>query len=289
MRPPLRGRNAFLPIGLLVAMTIALIVTFGVSALTPDDHDKPWWDLATTVLGNGESQRALFYSAIAAFVLATALAVGQGILTLGDALSSAARSAYSLLFAVIILILAWGIGNICADLGTAQYLTAAIHGSFSPWLLPVIMFAVSSLVSFSTGTSYGTMAILLPNIVVLAHSMGQELPELGGTGLMILTIGAVLEGSIFGDHCSPISDTTVLSSVATASDHLHHVRTQAPYAVCVMLIAMFCGYVPAALFGLGVWPLTWALGIGAIVAVLFLAGRHPSPNTHAGGVERAPD
>jgi Na+/H+ antiporter NhaC len=227
------------------------------------------------ILGNGESQRALFWGALSALALATLLAVGQRILSLGDALRSAANSAKSLVFAVVILVLAWSIGQICKDLGTAQFLTAAFLGSFSPWLLPVVLFLLSSLVSFSTGTSYGTMAILLPNVVVLAHTMGSGIPELGGTALMILTIGAVLEGSIFGDHCSPISDTTVLSSVATGSDHLHHVRTQAPYAVMVMGVAVLCGYIPAAVFGPAAWPLCWLGGILALLVLLFTVGRRP--------------
>jgi Na+/H+ antiporter NhaC len=96
---------------------------------------------------------------------------------------------------------------------------------------------------------------------------------------MILTIGAVLEGSIFGDHCSPISDTTVLSSVSTGCDHLHHVRTQAPYAVAVMVIATVCGYLPAALLGPSYWPLSWGLGLAAILGMLLFVGRDPRSGT----------
>ena len=140
------------------------------------------------------------------------------------------------------------------------------------------MFLLASLVAFSTGTSYGTMAILLPNVVVLAHTMGES-SAIGGTALMILTIGAVLEGSIFGDHCSPISDTTVLSSVATASDHLHHVRTQAPYAVFTMVLAMVCGYLPMTLMSPQWWPLSWAVAAGAMVVWLLVVGKNPSHDT----------
>jgi len=272
---PIRGLNALLPLLLLVLGTIALIFVFGWSGLSDADRALPLWQQVPRILGNGESQRALLFASAGAFVLATALAVGQRILTLGDALLSALRSAHSLFFAVVILILAWAIGAVCADLGTAQYLTASFHGAFEPWLLPVGLFAISCLVAFSTGTSYGTMAILLPNVVVLAHTMGESDPDLGGPVLMMLTIGAVLEGSIFGDHCSPISDTTVLSSVATGSDHLHHVRTQAPYAVAVMLITIVCAYVPVALLGPGTWPLAWAAGCAALIALLLTVGRNP--------------
>jgi len=120
------------------------------------------------------------------------------------------------------------------------------------------------------------MAILLPNVVVLSHTLGTTDPSIGGTALMILTIGAVLEGSIFGDHCSPISDTTVLSSVATASDHLHHVKTQAPYAVLTMVVAMLCGYLPMTLFGREWWPAAWGAAIAVITIWLLVVGRNPT-------------
>ncbi|MEY2980042.1 MAG: Na+/H+ antiporter NhaC family protein [Planctomycetota bacterium] len=275
---PLLGRNAFLPILLLVSATVFLVFRQGTATLAAEDPGAlslPLLERIPKILGGGESQRALFYASIGACALAMLLAIGQRILTVGDAVQSAVRSAKSLGFAIIILVLAWSIGAVCKDLGTAQFLTAAFHGSFQPWLLPIVLFITSALVAFSTGTSYGTMAILLPNVVVLAHVMGSEVPELGGVGLMILTIGAVLEGSIFGDHCSPISDTTVLSSVSTGCDHLHHVRTQAPYAVAVMAIATVCGYLPAALLGPSYWPLSWLLGLAAIVGLLLIVGRDP--------------
>jgi Na+/H+ antiporter NhaC len=276
---PRRGRNALLPILLLIGATVTLVFVQGTAALRADDPaalELPLLERIPRILGGGESQRALFHGSVAALLLAVLLAVGQRILSLGEALQSALRSAQSLFFAIVILVLAWSIGAVCKDLGTAQFLTAAFHGSFEPWLLPIVMFVTSSLVAFSTGTSYGTMAILLPNVVVLAHSMGAASPELGSVGLMILTIGAVLEGSIFGDHCSPISDTTVLSSVSTGCDHLHHVRTQAPYALLVMGVATVCGYLPVALLGPGYWPLAWTAGIGAIVLWLRVFGRDPS-------------
>ena len=228
------------------------------------------------MLAETDSARALFWASLVALFVAAVLALGQRILSLQTTLLSALRSAHSLLFAIIILILAWAIGHTCADLGTADFLTATLQQNISPWLLPALMFVLSALVAFSTGTSYGTMAILLPNVVVLSHSLGAASDIVTGPGLMILTIGAVLEGSIFGDHCSPISDTTVLSSVATGSDHLHHVRTQAPYAVLVMVVALLCGYLPTAWFGPQVWPWCAAAGIAVLLGWLFVVGRNPA-------------
>jgi Na+/H+ antiporter NhaC len=282
---PQRGINALLPIMVLITATIALIYRNGSAALSADEATLPLFERIPKILGNGESQRALFHAAILAFVVACVMALAQRILGLVDVLLAALRAAQSLIFAVVILVLAWTIGEVCkSDLGTASFLTAAFHGSFSPVILPLLMFLTSALVAFSTGTSYGTMAILLPNVVVLAHTMGSTVPELGGPALMILTIGAVLEGSIFGDHCSPISDTTVLSSVACGSDHLHHVRTQAPYAILGFLAAAFAGYLPAVWFGPSIWPICWVLGFLMMAAVLWFFGKDPgrvAPSTGA--------
>jgi len=131
-----------------------------------------------------------------------------------------------------------------------------------PLALPVILFVLSGAIAFATGSSWSTMSILLPLVVGLSFALGERYGaahpgEMDGYMLMVLSIGAVLEGSIFGDHCSPISDTTVLSSVASASDHIDHVRTQAPYALLTMVVAIAAGYLPAAAFGLHpVWSLT---------------------------------
>jgi len=103
------------------------------------------------------------------------------------------------------------------------------------------------IIAFSTGTSWGTMAILMPLAIPLAH-------ELGGADMHLIyaTLGSVLTGSIFGDHCSPISDTTILSSMASASDHIDHVKTQMPYALTTAAVAAAVGYIPAG-FGLSPW------------------------------------
>jgi Na+/H+ antiporter NhaC len=114
------------------------------------------------------------------------------------------------------------------------------------------------------------MSILLPNTVILAVKIG-ETSELGALPMLVISIGAVLEGSIFGDHCSPISDTTILSSVSAASDHLDHVKTQAPYAMVTMSIAIGIGYIPAAMgFPPGISIL---LGLGLLAGFLLVLGK----------------
>jgi Na+/H+ antiporter NhaC len=125
------------------------------------------------------------------------------------------------------------------------------------------------------------MAILLPNVVALAASVG-EAEGLGALPMVVLCIGAVLEGSIFGDHCSPISDTTVLSSVSSASDHVDHVRTQAPYALTTGLLAICVGYIPTVALDWWSSPMAIGTGVSAMLVILFVFGRvAPDPPTEA--------
>ena len=193
-------------------------------------------------------------------------------LPIGDIRRSALSSVKALFFAVLILFQAWMIGKVCADLKTADYLVALLSGSVGPTMLPVLLFVAACLVAFATGSSWSTMSILLPNVVALAATVGDH-AGMGALAMVVLCIGAVLEGSIFGDHCSPISDTTVLSSVSSASDHVDHVRTQAPYALCTAALAIVVGYIPTA--ALDWWTPIYSLatGFGAIVLLLFVVGR----------------
>ena len=140
----------------------------------------------------------------------------------------------------------------------------------------ILLGGAACVVAFATGTAWGTMSILLPNVVALAAAVGEE-HMVGSSGMVLICIGAVLEGSIFGDHCSPISDTTVLSSVATASDHLDHVQTQAPYALSVAAIAVLAGYLPTLLLPFWSLPLALTAGIGAMLVLLFGLGRRRVP------------
>jgi Na+/H+ antiporter NhaC len=130
----------------------------------------------------------------------------------------------------------------------------------------------AAVISFATGTSWATMAILIPLVIPLAVSMGGGIGFTGEVHYTVLlgTISSVLAGAIFGDHCSPISDTTVLSSMASASDHVDHVRTQLPYALVVAFVGMLCGDIPTA-YGMP-WIISYALGIVVLFAILRFLG-----------------
>ena len=227
------------------------------------------------VIGAGSGTLPLVAGSTAGLWVAMAIAHAKGMRPFGEILRAAWTSLRSLSLAIAILYLAWMIGDACRDLSTATYLTGLLGDRVSPFLLPGLLFILASIVSFSTGSSWSTMSILLPLVVGLAFTLGESIPALGGHFLMILSIGAVLEGSIFGDHCSPISDTTVLSSTSSASDHFDHVRTQAPYAFVTMLVALCAGYLPCAFWK--AWSPWHALasGFAVLVAVLFVFGRQP--------------
>lgn len=225
-----------------------------------------------TVFSNAYGARVMFFAALAGSLLAIGLALtrrdgaGGRPIDVGRALMAWAGGITGFWRALVILVLAWAIKEACSAVGTSDYLVAALGDALPAWVLPVLVFLLAAAVAFSIGTSWTTMAILLPTTIPLAHA-------LGGMPVAILTAAAVLDGAIFGDHCSPISDTTVLSSVAASCDHLDHVKTQFPYALATMIVAAAVGYVGTAL----VWPAWVGLLLGALVlcAGLWIVGRDP--------------
>lgn len=230
-------------------------------------------DYWTACFSNADTARVLFLAAMAGSLLAIAIAVtrpheqtGARVISPLVACATYVRGIAGVWYAIAILILAWAIKEVCTDAGTSTYLTAALSPLISPVLLPLLIFVLASLVAFSIGTSWTTMAILIPTVVPLAHA-------LGGLPLTILAAAAVLDGAIFGDHCSPISDTTVMSSIASSCDHLDHVKTQLPYALTTMGLAALFGYWGTA----ALYPGFVGLGLGllAIPAILLTIGRNP--------------
>ena len=171
------------------------------------------------------------------------------------------------LLPIAIILCAWGIKASCDKLLTGQFIAAILSDVVSPVWFPALVFVVASLTSFATGTSWGTMAILIPTAIPVAFLLD------GNTyGITtIICLGAVLDGAIFGDHCSPISDTTILSAIVSSCDPMHHVRTQMPYALTVAVIALMCGYLPAAL-SLPSW-IGILIGMGVIILLFVVLSR----------------
>lgn len=175
--------------------------------------------------------------------------------TLGESYEMYMRGVKEIVFILLILVLAWSIGSVCKKVGTAAYIVMLAKGSIPGWLVPAILFVTGSLISFSTGSSWGTFAILIPLAIPMAYGLDAPL---------IVSIGSVLSGGLFGDHCSPISDTTILSSMGAGCDHMDHVRTQIPYALTVA-VASFFGYLIA-----GIFPSRIALAITIAILVMLV-------------------
>jgi Na+/H+ antiporter NhaC len=165
----------------------------------------------------------------------------------------------SLLITGVILILAWSLSGVIKELGAAHFLANFLDGTIPPFLLPSLIFIFACIISFATGTSYGTMGILMPLTIPIAHQIGG-----GSYELILFSISAVLSGAILGDHSSPISDTTILSSMGASCDHLDHVNTQLPYALTVGAISILAGYLP---LGLGL-PIYIVLPLAVVVTFL---------------------
>jgi Na+/H+ antiporter NhaC len=203
------------------------------------------------------------------------LPFAQKLLTMEEIFRAWLGGCRSMIVAMVVLTLAWGLNAVIQELGTANLLVEILGDNLNPHWLPAIIFSLAAIVSFSTGTSWGTMAILFPLVLPLLVSAGitHHLTAVATPRLIAATVGAVLTGAVFGDHCSPISDTTIMSSTFCGVDHIDHVRTQMTYAMVVGLLALGLGYAPSG-FGLNPWIAT-AIGIVAMVSFLRLFGHNP--------------
>jgi len=218
------------------------------------------------VFGAVSSIPLLAYAGAISLLVALALAKAVARVPIAALARSLVVGLRGALLPVTVLILAWSLKGTCDGLGTGEFLANVLAGTISPLLFPGLVFTVAALTSFATGTSYGTMAILIPTAIPVAFEL-----DGGAYGLVtMISIGAVLDGAIFGDHCSPISDTTIMSSIGSSCDHLAHVRTQIPYSLVVAAFALCVGYLPAAA-GLPRW--LSHLASAALFGLLFLGLR----------------
>ncbi|MYF76285.1 MAG: Na+/H+ antiporter NhaC family protein [Acidobacteria bacterium] len=224
------------------------------------------------IVTNSDSYIALLWASVAGCVTGIVLAVARRILSLGSAIGAWIAGLRSMVLAIVILVLAWSIGDVTAELHAAQYLVQVLQNVLNPSLLPTLTFVVAGVMAFATGTSWATMAVLMPLVIPLSHALAQNagLAVAVSDPILMGVVGAVLAGAVFGDHCSPISDTTVLSSMASACDHLDHVKTQLPYALSAAGIAIVLGILPTSF---GVSPgIALIAGIAAAILVVRLAG-----------------
>jgi Na+/H+ antiporter NhaC len=262
-----RWYNGVLPILVVILVALAGLWYTGSQDLAPEE--RTIWG----VIGAADPFAALIWASFAGVATAILLSVAQRILTLPQAIEAWVGGMRSMLLAIVILVLAWGLSGVTEALGTGTYLAGALQDTLPLAALPVLVFFIAAVTAFATGTSWGTMAILFPVVIPLGVAMGAGVGFAGGDDYTILlgAISSIMAGSVFGDHASPISDTTVISSMASACDHIDHVRTQLPYALVVAGVAILVGDIPSAL---GLNPaISIVLGLVILFVIIRVFGR----------------
>ncbi|MEX0709120.1 MAG: Na+/H+ antiporter NhaC family protein, partial [Woeseia sp.] len=258
---PMRAVNAFIP---LIVLIIALL---GGLYVTGDG------ETLTEIIGSADAYKAMLWASLLGALTAAVMTIGQKILTVEETVDAWYGGVRAMLFAMIVLVLAWALSSVSEALHTADYLVSILADTLPPPLVPAIVFILSAITAFTTGTSWGTMGILMPLVIPLTWAVmgvsGMQDPE--HMHILYSAIACNLAGAVWGDHCSPISDTTILSSMASGCDHIAHVRTQLPYAMTVGVVAIAIGTIPG---GYGMPPLlSIALGAFILVAILRYFGK----------------
>jgi Na+/H+ antiporter NhaC len=247
--------RALLPIGVLLVALVGGLWIDGAHKLGAREGFS-----FSEAVGAADSGRVLLAGVLAGCVAAW-LCFPRGRERADEVFLSGAQG---MLFPVAILVLAWALGATLKQLGAAELVASMLADHFPRFLYPALVFLVACAVSFSTGTSWGTMGVLMP--VALPAAIALAGPEGFATSpLVIGAVAGVMGGAVFGDHCSPVSDTTIVSATATGCDTWSHVATQLPYALIAGGVSLVIGYIP---LGLGFSP--W-LCLAAVVAAMGLA------------------
>lgn len=264
--PPVKGKpqrafNAYIPIAVMVIGVLAGLYATGKAAIV-DNPDPTLKD----IIGNANSYTALMWASLGSMMTAAFLSVAQKILSLEQVVNAWFKGVRAMLMAMIILVLAWSLGEVTDILKTADFLVGILGDTLPSFVLPALVFILAAATAFATGSSWGAMGILFPLAMPLTWAVmvaqGQSGPE--HMHILYSAISAILAGAVWGDHCSPISDTTILSSLASGCDHIEHVRTQLPYATTVGAVAILFGSIMTALGS------PWWLGMSLGLIVLWL-------------------
>jgi Na+/H+ antiporter NhaC len=288
----IRAYNAIVPVALVIGMTIFGLLDTGLDAvyqsLLEIDKAPAYYSWGTIwaamgslwegekasfvlklgkVIGAADSYMALLYASLSGVIAAVVLTLAGGIMQLERTMSTLVMGIKTMIPALMILTLAWSLALTTEELHTAKFLTYALKDSINPYVLPPIVFVLAAMISFSTGSSWSTMAILYPIAIPITWAVSQAngIDSVHAFELLFNVIATVLGASVLGDHCSPISDTTILSSLASGCNHIEHVRTQLPYALVVGVLSLLSG-MAATLMG-GGWMVCLPL---LIVSTLLL-------------------
>ena len=268
-----KSYNAIIPVAMVIIGAIIGLVYTGWDQSVMDDQTLSFGRKISTVIGNADSYKALLWASLAGLLTAIALSVTQKLMNIHQSVNAAIGGFKTMLTAIIILVLAWSLAIVVEDLHTADFLTSLMSNNVSPYFVPTLTFLLAAVVAFSTGSSWGTMAILYPLMLPSSWAicLAAGLPEAETLSIFHNVVACVLAGAVLGDHCSPISDTTILSSLASSCNHINHVRTQMPYALTVGAVAVVFGTIPAA-YGVPFW-ITIPIGIITLYLVIGKFGK----------------
>ncbi len=269
-----RGRFALIPVLVVIGVTIGGLFYTGWDTAVWADEGLPFFRRVSAVIGNANSYLALLWGSFSGVLVAAGMSLAGKKLHLEEVIESLMAGFKTMMSAILILVLAWSLATITQELHTADYITGKLLAlDLAPQWLPVLTFLLGSAVAFSTGSSWGTMAILYPLMLPAAWRLCQEAGMDYEQSLSIFhnVVSCVLAGAVLGDHCSPISDTTILSSLASGANHIQHVRTQLPYALTVGAVGILFGTIPAA-FGISGWIL-FPLSLAVLWGIVRWVGR----------------
>ncbi|MDX5584150.1 MAG: Na+/H+ antiporter NhaC family protein [Aureibaculum sp.] len=214
-----KAYNMIIPLATMVFM---MPINLAATGWNKVEVYQSFGDHLFQAIGQGSGSSSVLYAVCTAIFVAMILYRSQGIMKIKEMIDLVIKGISELMPLALLMLLAFAIGDACNQLGTGQFVANWSKDWLSPEFLPAVVFLISSFIAFSTGTSWGTFAIMLAISIPMANIHNVQIP---------LVIAATLGGGIFGDHCSPISDTSIISSMAAASDHIDHVRTQLPYAI----------------------------------------------------------
>ncbi|UCG26972.1 MAG: hypothetical protein JSV24_08320 [Bacteroidales bacterium] len=218
---PPRAINMIIPIAIMVLMMPLMLIYTGWEGIE-DPVFNSFRSNIFEAIGNGSGSASVLYSVTAAVLAGIILYAIQRLLSGKELVELALKGMSGMVSLALLMVLAFALSGLCRELGTGEYVADVTKAWLSPNLVPFIVFLTSCFIAFSTGTSWGTFAIMISISVPMAQTLDAN---------VYLAIAASLGGGVFGDHCSPISDTTIISSMASASDHIDHVKTQLPYAL----------------------------------------------------------
>ena len=274
--------NAIIPVAVLIISGVILFYTNGAAAVGAEALEGlSFFEAVREAYSNSDASIVLFQAGLLACIVAIVMGFAQKIFTIKDGIETWAHGMKSMLFVCIVLILAWSTATVSKGVGANYFLVAQLSDALPMFIVPALIFIIAAGVSFATGTAYGTMGILLPLCIPLAAAIagfdgGTMTTDMAAYGYVIMCSSAVLTGAIFGDHSSPISDTTILSSMGAGCSLLDHVITQMTYAVTVGVVVI-AGYILVGL-GLNVWITLLVMAAILVLILLFVGKKVPTWN-----------